>query len=955
MKRLPFYSLLFLIIIQLQSTAQLSGTYTIDSAATTSGRTYKNFTAAVSALASSGVSGAVTFNVKKGTYTEQISFAAITGASATKTITFKGLGTITTITAAPPTSKYPIVSFNAASHIAFDSIGVKVTGSRGWGIHFMNKADSITIKSCLINVPKLSACYGVIASSTVTSTSLTSNGANYLKLINNTIEGGNIGIYIRGMTSPITSPSRKVNYGTDLFIEGNTVKDFVGRGIDPSNYHNVDILNNTVSSSQTGANYAVRYWDAGDNSNIIGNTFYISSNAANTRVVALSMAPANGPAGVSTQPIIIANNFIQYRGTNSSAPTGLLLKNKAYIKVYHNTISVKNQGSAANCIWFDANNTRALNGIEIRNNVLNLENSGSGYFFYNAANGAAFKSMAINHNNFYAPSGHFSIRVPNGSSGTSTYSTLTAYKANTSGYGAGVLNVNPLFLSTTNLHATASGMNDSGAVISSIIDDIDGDIRSTTAPDMGADEYTPGQIVCPGPTQTLNRCTGDTINVGTSRYFATGTYTDTLVGSRGCDSIIITNLTINQHSMGIDTVIACDSYKWINGVTYTTDNSSAKHTIPNTLGCDSVVTLNLTILNSSSSTDTIVACNAYKWRNGMTYSTSNTSATFKLVNAVGCDSIIKLNLTINRNSVSADIITACDSLKWIDGNTYTSSNRGAVDTLTNISGCDSLVYLDLTINKSTTGIDSNTACALYKWIDGKTYTVNNTSAKHTITNSKGCDSVITLNLILNPLLRNTDVQVACDEYTWVNGVTYTTNNTTAIDTFPGSHGCDSIVTLDLTINTVDTTTTTTGFLIAANQAGGTYQWLDCDKSNATVIGETNSSYTATKNGSFAVEVTSKGCVDTSACVGIEGVGFEESNSNSTIQVYPNPNNGAFTIDLGNVKEISRLKILNMQGQVVFETKANESVVMIELNEPAGIYLLNVNTGSDSVIRRVVVE
>ena len=116
--------------------------------------------------------------------------------------------------------------------------------------------------------------------------------------------------------------------------------------------------------------------------------------------------------------------------------------------------------------------------------MLVLENSGSGHFIFNAANGASFKNMAIDHNNFYAPANYFSVRVPNGTTGTANLSSFAAYTG--SAYGTGALNVDPLFLGTTKLHATSALMNDSGVVISSITDDIDGDVRSTTSPDMGA-------------------------------------------------------------------------------------------------------------------------------------------------------------------------------------------------------------------------------------------------------------------------------------------------------------------------------------------------------------------------------------------------------------------------------------------------------------------------------------
>ena len=56
-----------------------------------------------------------------------------------------------------------------------------------------------------------------------------------------------------------------------------------------------------------------------------------------------------------------------------------------------------------------------------------------------------------------------------------------------------------------------------------------------------------------------------------------------------------------------------------------------------------------------------------------------------------------LELTVNDSNTGTDVITACDSYTWIDGNTYTTSNNIAAYTLTNQYGCDSLVTLDLTI------------------------------------------------------------------------------------------------------------------------------------------------------------------------------------------------------------------------------------------------------------------
>ena len=114
----------------------------------------------------------------------------------------------------------------------------------------------------------------------------------------------------------------------------------------------------------------------------------------------------------------------------------------------------------------------------------------------------------------------------------------------------------------------------------------------------------------------------------------------------------------------------------------------------------------------------ITACDSYTWRDGITYTTSNNTATHTLSNAAGCDSVFNLDLIINNSSLGTDVITACDSITWIDGVTYKTSNNKATYNLTNAVGCDSLVTIDLIINNSTSGTDVQTARNSITWIDG---------------------------------------------------------------------------------------------------------------------------------------------------------------------------------------------------------------------------------------------
>ena len=110
---------------------------------------------------------------------------------------------------------------------------------------------------------------------------------------------------------------------------------------------------------------------------------------------------------------------------------------------------------------------------------------------------------------------------------------------------------------------------------------------------------------------------------------------------------------------------------------------------------------------------------------GATYSTDTPEQSCPLTTVNGCDSSAVLNLTILNSNTGVDTQFHCDTYTWIDGNTYTSSNNTATWTLTNAAGCDSVVTLDLTINNSNTGVDTQTACDTYTWIDGITYTSSN--------------------------------------------------------------------------------------------------------------------------------------------------------------------------------------------------------------------------------------
>ena len=144
---------------------------------------------------------------------------------------------------------------------------------------------------------------------------------------------------------------------------------------------------------------------------------------------------------------------------------------------------------------------------------------------------------------------------------------------------------------------------------------------------------------------------------------------------------------------------------------------------------------------------------------------------------------------------------------------------------------------------------------------------------------------------------STDTQSACDSYTWVDGNTYTTSNNSATYTTSNAAGCDSTVTLDLTINpTPDNSITQNGASLTATQTGATYQWIDCDNFNAPITGEVNQTFSPSSTGNYAVEVTIGDCSSTSECRLVDFTGIDEIES--LISVHPNPTKDEVTLSIG---------------------------------------------------------
>ncbi|MBK8495281.1 MAG: SBBP repeat-containing protein [Chitinophagaceae bacterium] len=250
--------------------------------------------------------------------------------------------------------------------------------------------------------------------------------------------------------------------------------------------------------------------------------------------------------------------------------------------------------------------------------------------------------------------------------------------------------------------------------------------------------------------QKLNRCSNITYStisdtacytytLNNQTYTTSGIYTQVLPNTSGCDSIITLNLLIGGYTL-TSTVAACDSYTW-QYQTYTTSGAYSV-TYTDRFGCDSTLNLNLTINHPVYSTVNAAICE------GQVYAGHTTSGTYldTYTATNGCDSIRTLHLTVNPKVYSTINAIICEGQNYAG---YTSSGI-FTDTYTASNGCDSIRTLLLQVNSRSYSSKNISIC------EGEFYYVqhaNQTTTgiyRDTLINSLGCDSVITTNLIVNP-------------------------------------------------------------------------------------------------------------------------------------------------------------------------------------------------------------
>jgi hypothetical protein len=207
-----------------------------------------------------------------------------------------------------------------------------------------------------------------------------------------------------------------------------------------------------------------------------------------------------------------------------------------------------------------------------------------------------------------------------------------------------------------------------------------------------------------------------------------------------------------------------------------------------------------------------------------------------------------------------------------------------IHTLNSQKGCDSLIaLLELAIVDTVHSLQTLSVCDSFIW-DGMVYRENGTFVNHFQT-SAGCDSVVTLNLSVRQSSDTLIHETACGKFDF-NDKVYTEGGRYFIK-IRNRQGCDSTIELNLSIVPLDTNVTKLNNTLTALDSLATYQWVDCDEDYAPVVNATQRSYTPVRSGNYGVILSSPPCSDTTVCIHVIVTHAFNENEHLCL-IYPNP-------------------------------------------------------------------
>jgi len=289
---------------------------------------------------------------------------------------------------------------------------------------------------------------------------------------------------------------------------------------------------------------------------------------------------------------------------------------------------------------------------------------------------------------------------------------------------------------------------------------------------------------------TQSICENGSYTVGNNTYTEAGVYTNTLMSTSGCDSVVTLNLSVEQNISVLVNEVICEGEDYIfNGINLT-ETGVYTDTLSTTVGCDSTVSINLTVLPGVPPTLNEVICEGESYNFGNNIYTESGVYTSTFSNPNGCETLVTLTLNVQSSQEVLIGQTICEGEQYPFGSQLLSDAGTYVGNFNTLSGCDSTVTLTLNVNPVQEYTLFETICKTETYTIGdETYSTTGTFTKTLSSFTTGCDSIVTLNLIVVDI--NGGALITNDDGTGIGAINLTVSNGTPPYSFEWSNGADT--------------------------------------------------------------------------------------------------------------------------------------------------------------------
>lgn len=279
----------------------------------------------------------------------------------------------------------------------------------------------------------------------------------------------------------------------------------------------------------------------------------------------------------------------------------------------------------------------------------------------------------------------------------------------------------------------------------------------------------------------------------------------------GCDSIVVYDFYYRELDSTMIFLDICNDENFelmIGDDTYNIINPIGETMLLNTVGCDSLVFIELSFSETKRDTFQYFGCQGDLFE----YETSNSiyNEQFPIgeesyILANGCDSIHVIELFFaQQTSLQIDTIL-CDEEFTVDvnGETFDITNPSGTIMLNNLFGCDSTITINLEYHTSFDTLVQYFGCSGdgYSYQTSSTqYNEKNPTGVEVFETINGCDSIITVDLQFRANSNHLIDSMLCDEQDFeliLNGEIFSSSNPQGNQTLVNAEGCDSIIMIDL--------------------------------------------------------------------------------------------------------------------------------------------------------------